>query len=521
MLISRALLRQGLEDLVQLPINTFSGTEFILESPRFFTDFETLEENRIYLSLTPLIPPERPLPNGCIVFLPYFEGTVSYNINIFQLPEGVAPELVMNRIISIFDRWSTLRDDLADLVERKQPVDVMLARCGRELGNPVYLHNYQYEFLASSEPVSVARPDRMSQMLRTLSNDPSYQNLKNSPDYFAIPASFTEYPFLCWNSWSDKNHYDYRIVLAGTRRPLTAGDTSIFRLICGYIQRTMRLPSEQKRLFSDSNGIQQLRDIFTDALRQSTLDVLRLGRDLAPYGWLAEHTMCVLAVQAPQNDPDLHPSALLRQQLEQRFPHGVTVIHNNLILVIINLSQNEQTIEQLLHGAVYFLRDNFLKVGISNVAAQLQQLQSCCLQAQIALNYLVSGGSFAWRLHFRDIALRYILSNCSGQLSAQAICSPKLLKLRDYDSEHNTELYQTLRCYIDCHFNALEATRKLFIHRSTFLYRLERAKSLFGIDLDDPDELLHIMISIRLLEQEAEAHGLTSTPPEQNPTGSA
>ena len=82
------------------------------------------------------------------------------------------------------------------------------------------------------------------------------------------------------------------------------------------------------------------------------------------------------------------------------------------------------------------------------------------------------------------------------------MCSQKLLQLRQYDAEHNTELYQTLRCYIECHFNALEATRKLFIHRTTFLYRLERAKSLFGIDLDDPDELLHIMISIRLLDRE-------------------
>lgn len=502
MQISRALLRQGLEDLVQLPKNDFSGTDFTLESPRFFSDFLTLEENRIYLSLSPQIPPDLPLPNGSIVFLPYSEDSVSYNINIFRLPKDIKVEEIFNRIISIFDRWSRFRDDLSDLVEQKQPVDVMLARCGQELGNPVYLHNYQYEFLASSEPLSILRPERMSQTIRTLNNDPVYRRLKNSEDFFSIPASFTEYPFLCCNTWSDKNHYDYRIVLAGIHSVPTAADESAFRLLCGYIQRIMRLPSEQKRLFSGSADTRQLQEIFEEALRQNPIDHMRLSQNLTPYGWLPDHEFCVLAAQVPLTDSELHAAPLLRQQLEQRFPHSVTVPQNGQILVIVNLSQNEHTLEQLLHNAVYFLRDSFLKIGISNPTMQLSQLQSCCIQARIALEYILSGNSYAWRIHFRDISLNYILTNCSGQLSAQAVCSPKLLKLRQYDAEHNTELYQTLRCYIECRFNALEATRKLFIHRSTFLYRLERAKTLFLIDLDDPDELLHIMISIRLLEQE-------------------
>lgn len=504
MLISRALLRQGLEDLVQLPKNSFSGIEFTLDSPRFFSDFSTLKENRIYLSLTPIHPEEQALPNGCVVFLPYFEGFVSYNINIIQLPMGVRPEEVFNRIIAIFDRWSRLRDDLSELVERRQPVDSLLIRCGNELGNPMYLHNHQYELLASSELLPISRPERMSQMIRSLNNDPAYRDLKNSESFFSISASFTEFPFLCCNTWSGKSHYDYRIVLAGMRKPLSPADESAFHLLCGYIQRTMRLPSEQRRLFSGSSDTQQLREIFANALQHNPPDYLRLGRTLASFDWLPEHEFCVLATQISQTDSEVHSAALLRQQLEQRFPYGATVLQNGQILLIVNLTRNAQTIEQLLHSAVYFLRDSFLKVGVSNPASQLPQLLSCCTQARIALEHLLNGSSYAWRIHFRDVALHYILTNCTGQLSAQAVCSPKLLQLRQYDAEHNTELYQTLRCYIECHFNALEATRKLFIHRSTFLYRLERAKTLFLIDLDDPDELLHIMISIRLLEQESE-----------------
>lgn len=501
MQISRAMLRQGLEDLIQLPGTSFSGTELTLNSPRFFTDFSTLEENRIYLSLSPPAAPITLLPPGCVVFLPYSEGHVSYNINIIQYPAAVHGTEIFNRIITIFDRWGRLRDDLSALVEHKQPVQALLDRCSQELGNPVYLHNHQYELLAGSEQLPITRPERMAQMIRSLNSDPNYKNLKNAEGFFSIPASFTEYPFLCYNVWSDKKHYDYRILLAGIRRPLTSADESVFHILCGYIQRAMLLPAEQKRLFPGSADAQQLREIFTEALRRSPPDYLQLERDLAPYSWLPEHRLCVLAVQYPQADAELHTTTLLRHQLEQRFPFSVTVVSGGRILLIINLSRNGQTIEQLMHSAVYFLRDNFLKVGVSNPVPQLHQLESCCIQARIALEYILSGNSYAWRIHFRDVALNYLLSNCSGELSPREVCSQKLLQLRQYDAEHNTELYQTLRCYIECHFNALEATRKLFIHRSTFLYRLERAKSLFLIDLDDPDELLHIMISIRLLDQ--------------------
>ena len=502
MKISRALLRQGLEGLINLPANSFSSMEFNLGFPMFFSDFSTLTENRVYLSLTPLQPPETPVPNGCVVFLPYSDAPVSYNFNIFRLPEGISPTEIFNRIVGIFDRWSRFHEDLSNLLDQRQPVEAVLERCARELGNPLYLHNHLYELLAVSEPLPMAEPGQISQIIRSLNNDPTYRKLKDSESFFSISASFTEYPFLCCNVWSDRPHYDYRIVLVGLRRKITAEDESAFRLLCDHVQRTMRLPSERSRLFSGSTDTQKLRQFFTAALSQSPPDYPRLTAELAPHGWLQEHSYCVLASQLPQTDTDRYSTPLLRQQMEQHFPDSATVVQNDQILLIVNLSRNGSPIHQLVHGAVYFLRDNFLKVGISTPSQGLRQLESCCIQARIALNYILSGNSYAWRIHFREVALAYILSNCCGQLSPQAVCSQKLLQLRQYDADHNTELYQTLRCYIECHFNALEATRKLFIHRSTFLYRLERAKSLFGIDLDDPDELLHIMISIRLLDRE-------------------
>ena len=50
--------------------------------------------------------------------------------------------------------------------------------------------------------------------------------------------------------------------------------------------------------------------------------------------------------------------------------------------------------------------------------------------------------------------------------------------------------------------NAVQSARELYIHRSTFLYRLERIRALLDSDLTDYDELLYLMISFYLLKED-------------------
>ena len=40
----------------------------------------------------------------------------------------------------------------------------------------------------------------------------------------------------------------------------------------------------------------------------------------------------------------------------------------------------------------------------------------------------------------------------------------------------------------------------MFIHRSTFLYRLDRIKEILQSELDDPEEIFYLELSFRLLE---------------------
>ncbi|WP_143153428.1 helix-turn-helix domain-containing protein [Desulfitobacterium chlororespirans] len=45
----------------------------------------------------------------------------------------------------------------------------------------------------------------------------------------------------------------------------------------------------------------------------------------------------------------------------------------------------------------------------------------------------------------------------------------------------------------------MQTAKDLFIHRSTMNYRLELIKEIGQTDFKNPDELLHIQLSMRLL----------------------
>ena len=75
-----------------------------------------------------------------------------------------------------------------------------------------------------------------------------------------------------------------------------------------------------------------------------------------------------------------------------------------------------------------------------------------------------------------------------------------LYPLLKYSEEKNADLFHTLRIYLQNHGNISQTANKLFIHRSTLLYRLEKIESLLGVDLNDPDHRFNLMLAARLYD---------------------
>jgi DNA-binding PucR family transcriptional regulator len=73
--------------------------------------------------------------------------------------------------------------------------------------------------------------------------------------------------------------------------------------------------------------------------------------------------------------------------------------------------------------------------------------------------------------------------------------------LVEHDRERRSDLVRTLRAYFAAGSNASEAADRMFLHRNSMLYRLERIQKLTGLDLKDPGASLALRLGLLALEK--------------------
>ena len=176
--------------------------------------------------------------------------------------------------------------------------------------------------------------------------------------------------------------------------------------------------------------------------------------------------------------------------------------YKNNIAIFVNLTLLETGTEEVLEKMVNFLKDTFLKAGVSNEFTGFHEIDAYYRQAVAALDVGCRRKPYRWIYRFDEVALDYVLERSSAELPVRLVCSDKILKLQAYDEEHHTDYYHTLKTYVESQLNAVQTAKKLFIHRSTFLYRMEKIEELVKLDLNDYDTLLYVMMTFRILEQE-------------------
>jgi len=72
-------------------------------------------------------------------------------------------------------------------------------------------------------------------------------------------------------------------------------------------------------------------------------------------------------------------------------------------------------------------------------------------------------------------------------------------RLSAYDTEHGTNLVETLRSWLDAFGDVAAASAAMFVHTNTFRYRLRRLAEVSGIDLADPEQRFAAMLQLRAI----------------------
>ena len=75
---------------------------------------------------------------------------------------------------------------------------------------------------------------------------------------------------------------------------------------------------------------------------------------------------------------------------------------------------------------------------------------------------------------------------------------PEKLLLAEYDRVHRTDLLHILEVFLKHFCNQSETAKALYLHRSSVIRKIDRIVQLTGVDLDDYETRLHLMLSFEL-----------------------
>ena len=140
--------------------------------------------------------------------------------------------------------------------------------------------------------------------------------------------------------------------------------------------------------------------------------------------------------------------------------------------------------------------------GISNEFTNLFDIRTHYLQSQSALeNGLLLNPSGTY-FYFSSYALMEMIVNSLGGLPAEAYYPKGLRSIIEHDRTAGISYIETLKVFLEESMSYTATAKKLFIHRSTLIDRIERIEKELNMDLNDSDQRLQLEILLKAISLE-------------------
>lgn len=195
------------------------------------------------------------------------------------------------------------------------------------------------------------------------------------------------------------------------------------------------------------------------------------------------------------------------EELSLKFGRNTVSIHRgNLLICFIRVEEQEMSLRvrellgefpEAITAAIQDLnRQIDFIVGVGNPISDYLNIRKSYLQAHEAIR--VGERIGIYRLNYYDSSMVYHLLDSVSDEVLEEFYTSVLGRLEQHDRLNGTDLIETLEQYFICNTNISTAAKKMFLHRNTLIYRIEKIKEILNSDLKNADELLELQIALRI-----------------------
>jgi hypothetical protein len=494
------ILYERLKEKYPVTLYGRAGKDLSLLAPELYMDgTENFYSNHVYLATVEHLPHRPNIERNVVLIcigehprLNYYKEhatviLIKQKVNFFE----VYNDLQKNYLV--YHNWES---QLLDLLIKSPTIQGVIDYSYSIFERPIMVLDNSYEIVAQTQQLA-AESFNFSNSQKYLASE-SFLIFSHEQDVYldrhgAFQLDFDPGITLCVNLFDSRDEYIGCLVIGFEERPFVEGEEKLAEYLADIITKVVEY--NPSLLMSKRNSLQEI--------LENLMQEAPLNPNQKMYLSSVNHKQDYLCISIHylQRFSAL-PVIYICSVFENMFADSIFFGHNNTImglvpaLEIAEKSPGTQGKSEFLS----YIDQMQICVGLSNIFSDLNMIRIYYLQAEAAIEHGRLNEADEYLFAFSDFALDEMVANSLGIFPLETFFPNGFSKLLEHDKNGGISYVYTLRIFLESNMSYSEASRQLFIHRSTLLDRIYRIQKDLKVDLDDPDQRLQLQIVLKALQ---------------------
>ena len=286
--------------------------------------------------------------------------------------------------------------------------------------------------------------------------------------------------FKALNGWG--NQFDYAV--------FSFGDNEVSKTVCAMASVALNTSKAYYEEKHDRGSF--IKDIISDNIMLG--DIYMRAKELRVAADIARGVFVI----RPLKKGETIPTDVVQSLFPDRQNDFVLSVGEGDVVLIRQMSENVglkefNKIASSVEEALRVNGESTVVVGIGTVATHLRDLAKSYKEAQIAIEVGKVFDTEKYIINYENLGIGRLIYQLPTTLCEMFL--QEVFKKNPIDALDKETLF-TIHKFFENNLNVSETARKLFVHRNTLVYRLEKIKKLTGLDLREFDDAITFKVAL-------------------------
>lgn len=479
------------------------SSKCFVKTPVFYDIFFNMDEHIVLVRGSQLEECLGRVHNAIVICLDQVESVPPVGENdLIILNDPMSSKMafnILNHILEKFQEWETA---MLDVLYRKCSFQDMVDLTGEIAGLPVALLDTNFRYIAYSKGSDIYM-DKYVTSDNYLTPETIALLQKNSDfalqeqRHEAFVTSAVE-PLVCKNLFFQGTYVGRLSVILRNEMEDQEYYKALFDQAAPFMEE----------LYAQYNSFENVSQKYRDAhrfllsiLTRQPVDKRQFYELIKELGGLDQDRWRLIVLSPGSQMSLMYSSSFICSEIEHKIPGSyVTVLNEQIVALFNEALYGRREGSECFGKWTKVLRAIHFEASVSRSFSTVTDFEKVYFAWQQAVYTEQKTGrlSDSSVSFFDSYALNYLADHGGKGTIFEQICHPALIQLRDYDRQHGTSYVQTMYAYLSCNMNAVRAAKTLYIHRSSFINRMQRIHELVLLELGDPDERLYLNLSFKI-----------------------